>query len=72
MEKIKINPVLARMLNQVEEMRKELTEYGANLESSTLQSEQTKSYEVAEGALNLFESAIKSLSYDEFIITQNK
>lgn len=60
-----ISPVLAGMLAKAEEIRQELTTYGENLESSTVQSEQTNSYEIATNALNSFEGSLKALAYDE-------
>ena len=63
--KKEVNPVLAGMLEKVEGFRAELATYGETLESSTVSSEQTSSYEVATNALNTLESALKSLGYDE-------
>ena len=59
------NQVLAGILGKVEGIRAELEGYGAGLESSTVEAEQTESYQAATSALNSFESAVKALAFDE-------
>lgn len=65
MDKKETNQVLAGILGKVEGIRAELETYGAGLESSTVEAEQTESYQTAKSALNSFESAVKALAFDE-------
>lgn len=65
MDKKETNRVLAGILGKVEGIRVDLESYGAGLEGSTVEAEQTNSYDAANSALNSFESAVKALAFDE-------
>ena len=59
-------PELAAIYCGVINLSQELKIYGEKLESSTKQEEQTNSYVIADGAIKLLESAVKSLYFDEY------
>ncbi|MDR2009962.1 MAG: hypothetical protein LBQ22_05725 [Bacteroidales bacterium] len=59
-------PDLAAIFCAVVNVRHELETYGEKLEASITQEEQTNSFEIADGAVKLLESAVKSLYFDEY------
>lgn len=59
-------PDVAAIFCGVVNLRNELKEYGEKLEASLNEGEQTSSYVIAEGAVILLESAVKSLYFDEY------
>jgi hypothetical protein len=59
-------PDLAAIFCAVINVRHELGAYGEKLEVSTTKTEQTNSFEIADSAVKLLESAIKSLYFDEY------
>jgi len=59
-------PELDAIYCGVVNLSQELKIYGEKLESSTIQEEQTHSFEIAESTIKLLESAVKSLYFDEY------